>query len=92
MTSGVSPAALALAWMDWTLHLAQSPGKWARLCEKAVRKAGRFGDYAARAAHGDPEPCITPLPQDRRFRDEAWQHWPAPAASTCTRRPSRSSL
>ncbi len=76
MTSGVSPAALALAWMDWTLHLAQSPGKWARLCEKAVRKAGRFGDYAARAAHGDPEPCITPLPQDRRFRDAAWQHWP----------------
>jgi polyhydroxyalkanoate synthase len=76
MTSGVSPAALALAWMDWTLHLAQSPGKWARLCEKAVRKAGRFGDYAARAAHGAPEPCITPLPQDRRFRAAAWQHWP----------------
>ena len=76
MTSGVSPAALALAWMDWTLHLAQSPGKWARLCEKAARKAGRFGDYAARAANGDSGPCITPLPQDRRFRDAAWQRWP----------------
>jgi polyhydroxyalkanoate synthase len=76
MTSGVSPAALTLAWMDWTLHLAQSPGKWARLCEKAVRKAGRFGDYAARAAGGDPEPCITPLPQDRRFRARTWQSWP----------------
>jgi len=76
MTAGVSPAALALAWMDWTLHLAQSPGKWARLCEKAMRKTGRFGDYAARAASGHPAPCITPLPQDRRFRAKAWQEWP----------------
>jgi polyhydroxyalkanoate synthase len=76
MTSGISPAALALAWTDWTLHLAESPGKWARLCEKAWRKAGRFGDYAARAALGQCAPCIAPLPQDRRFSGEAWQHWP----------------
>ena len=76
MTSGVSPAALALAWLDWTLHLAQSPGKWARLTEKAWRKAGRFGEYAARAAAGRAAPCIEPLPQDRRFSGEAWQHWP----------------
>ena len=76
MTSGISPAALALAWTDWTLHLAESPGKWARLCEKALRKAGRFGDYAARAAAGQCAPCIAPLPQDRRFSGEAWQRWP----------------
>ena len=76
MTSGISPAALALAWMDWSLHLAQSPGKWARLCDKALRKAGRFGDYAARAAAGPAEPCIQPLPQDRRFDGAAWQQWP----------------
>jgi len=76
MTSGISPAALALAWTDWTLHLAQSPGKWARLSEKALRKAGRFGDYAARAAGGETQPCIAPLPQDRRFSGEAWQQWP----------------
>jgi polyhydroxyalkanoate synthase subunit PhaC len=76
MTSGISPAALALAWTDWTLHLAQSPGKWARLSEKALRKAGRFGEYAARAAGGDTQPCIAPLPQDRRFSGEAWQQWP----------------
>jgi polyhydroxyalkanoate synthase len=76
MTSGISPAALALAWTDWTLHLAQSPGKWARLSEKALRKAGRFGEYAARAAGGDTQPCIAPLPQDRRFSSEAWQQWP----------------
>jgi len=76
MTFGISPAALALAWMDWSLHLAQSPGKWARLCDKALRKAGRFGDYAARAAAGPAAPCIQPLPQDRRFDGAAWQQWP----------------
>ncbi|WP_296947548.1 alpha/beta hydrolase [uncultured Massilia sp.] len=76
LTSGISPAALTLAWMDWALHLAQSPGKWARLCEKAVRKGGRFGQYATRALAGTPEPCIAPLPQDRRFDDAAWQRWP----------------
>jgi polyhydroxyalkanoate synthase len=76
MTFGISPAALALAWTDWTLHLAMSPGKWARLSEKALRKAGRFGDYAARAAAPNAQPCIAPLPQDRRFSSEAWQQWP----------------
>ena len=76
LTSGVSPAALALAWTDWALHLAQSPGKWGRLCEKAVRKGGHFGSYAAHAASGQPAPCIAPLPQDHRFDGAAWQRWP----------------
>jgi polyhydroxyalkanoate synthase len=76
-TFGVSPAALALAHADWTAHLALSPGKQMQLVEKAARKATRFALYALRAA-ADPEtpPCIAPLPQDRRFRGEAWQGWP----------------
>jgi polyhydroxyalkanoate synthase len=76
LTAGISPAALTLAWTDWTLHLAQSPGKWARLCEKAVRKAGRIGHYAAHALVDNPEPCIAPLPQDHRFSGPGWQSWP----------------
>jgi polyhydroxyalkanoate synthase len=76
LTAGISPPALALAWTDWTLHLAQSPGKWGRLAEKAVRKAGRFGDYAAHALIAPPPPCIEPLPQDHRFDAEAWRRWP----------------
>ncbi|GAB3438686.1 alpha/beta fold hydrolase [Massilia solisilvae] len=76
LTSGISPAAMALAWTDWALHLSQSPGKWARLCEKATTKAGRFGEYAVRAAIGGTEPCIAPLPQDHRFSGPAWQRWP----------------
>jgi len=76
LTAGISPAALALAWTDWALHLALSPGKWGRLLEKAVRKSGRFADYATHAVAGSPAPCIAPLPQDHRFDGEAWQRWP----------------
>jgi polyhydroxyalkanoate synthase subunit PhaC len=76
-TLGISPASLALAGADWALHLAQSPGKWQRLLEKAWRKQVRFAGYAGRATSGAaPEPCIEPLPQDRRFSGAAWQSWP----------------
>jgi polyhydroxyalkanoate synthase len=76
-TFGVSPVAMSMAYYDWLLHLMGSPGKQFELVEKAVRKGMRFTDYAARAlVHGDIPPCIEPLPQDRRFRDEAWQQLP----------------
>ncbi|MGH8807521.1 MAG: PHA/PHB synthase family protein [Noviherbaspirillum sp.] len=77
LTGSVSPASLALAYADWALHLAESPGKWQRLQEKAVRKTARLAVYAARAYSDEKvEPCIEPLPQDRRFRSESWQRWP----------------
>jgi polyhydroxyalkanoate synthase len=76
-TASVSPTALTLAWLDWLMHLANAPGKQGELVQKAVRKAVRLGIHAAR--HGlDPDAtcCIEPLPQDRRFQDEAWRHYP----------------
>ena len=76
-TLGVSPSALALAYTDWASHLALAPGKQQQLAVKAWRKAIRLGLYAMRSG-SDPatEPCIQPLPQDRRFRGAAWQRWP----------------
>ena len=76
-TLGLSPAALALAYADWAVHLASSPGKQAHLVEKALRKAVRLGLYALRCAT-EPNtcPCIEPLPQDRRFHGAQWQRWP----------------
>jgi polyhydroxyalkanoate synthase subunit PhaC len=76
-TAGISPAALALAYADWALHLAQSPEKWQRLAVKSIRQAIRFHRYAA-CSLVDPktEPCIVPLPQDRRFSSAAWNRWP----------------
>ncbi|MFM9844424.1 MAG: PHA/PHB synthase family protein [Dongiaceae bacterium] len=77
MTSGISPAAVALAFMDWGLHLAGAPGKQVELVQKALRKGARFGLYAAHAAANPDCPCcIEPLAQDKRFRDPAWQQPP----------------
>ena len=75
-TGGLSPAALAGAYWDWAVHLAASPGKQMQLADKAWRKALRFWRYAACAALPGAEPCVEPLPQDKRFSGEAWRQWP----------------
>jgi polyhydroxyalkanoate synthase subunit PhaC len=77
-TAGVSPAALAEAYLDWATHLAYAPGKRIQLVDKAMRKAMRFGNYAQKytLSGGKTENCIDPLPQDHRFTDEAWQKFP----------------
>ncbi|WP_193187526.1 PHA/PHB synthase family protein [Nisaea sediminum] len=77
MTGGLSPASFAAAWGDWAMHLAISPGKQSELVQKGVRKAVRIWLHALDCACGRGDgPCIEPLPQDRRFSDEAWQKWP----------------
>jgi len=76
-TLGLSPAALAAAYMDWAVHLASSPGKRMILADKAARKWLRLANWTAHCAGaGGSAPCIVPLPQDRRFRDPAWNTWP----------------
>lgn len=77
-TADLSPAALALAYFDWAAHIAAAPGKRFGLADKAVRKSMRWLDYVRRCGleGGAAAPCIEPLPQDRRFSGEPWQHWP----------------
>jgi polyhydroxyalkanoate synthase subunit PhaC len=76
-TAGLSPPALALAWADWWLHLANAPGKQAGLVEKAAHKAVRFWLYAMRGAgSAEAQPCIEPLPQDHRFAAPEWRQPP----------------
>ncbi len=77
-TAGLSPSALAGAWADWAVHLMTSPGKQVQLAEKAVKKAQRLAQYAARCRPGKRQVplCIEPLAHDRRFRGKAWQQWP----------------
>ena len=78
-TAGLSPAALAEAYLDWATHLAFAPGKRLQLADKAARKAMRFNSYALRCLLKGGTmhtPCIEPLPQDQRFADPAWQQWP----------------
>jgi polyhydroxyalkanoate synthase subunit PhaC len=76
-TLGISPVALWLAYADWAMHLATSPGKRQQLTEKALRKAVRLLIAAPRQLAGAPSsPCIEPLPQDHRFEGAAWQRPP----------------
>ncbi|SHF67362.1 polyhydroxyalkanoate synthase [Modicisalibacter ilicicola DSM 19980] len=77
LSGGLSPSAVQQAWWDWAQHLATSLDTQARLAKKATRQWERFRAYSERACH-DPgcERCIEPLPQDKRFRGDAWQRWP----------------
>jgi polyhydroxyalkanoate synthase len=79
VTLGLSPMGLAQAYFDWLIHLSLSPGKQLQLWHKGVRKSARLAAHLARCATqgGVGEaPCITPLPQDKRFNSPDWQHWP----------------
>jgi polyhydroxyalkanoate synthase len=78
LNRGLSPAALATAYFDWAAHLAISPGKQAHLVSKAASKWARMAGYTLKTATqwDGCEPCIEPLPQDKRFADAAWQLWP----------------
>ncbi len=75
LTQGIAPASIAGAYLDWATHLAGSPAKWQELAVKAQRKFSRFALYAMQPP-GSSEPCIAPLPQDRRFEHRDWQAWP----------------
>ena len=77
VTGGLSPTALALAGIDWWMHLAASPGKQVALAERAARQTSRlWTQLATTAVSPDAEPCIEPLPGDNRFRDDAWRQPP----------------
>ena len=77
LTMGLSPSALLLAYHDWLLHLLSSPAKQGELLQKYVRKMTRLCLYAANYAYDkNIEPCIEPLPHDKRFSAPQWQTWP----------------
>ncbi|MEO1964859.1 alpha/beta fold hydrolase [Hyphomonas sp.] len=76
-TSGLSPASLALAYMDWLLHLQAAPGKQLEMAQKTYRKASRLSAYMLSAAgQEEADCCIEALPGDNRFRDPAWRKQP----------------
>jgi polyhydroxyalkanoate synthase len=75
-TQGLSPASLGAAAADWLVHLAGSPAKQLELATKAQRKMLRLARFAAAPDGAEHDPCIVPLPQDRRFAAPEWQRWP----------------
>jgi polyhydroxyalkanoate synthase len=77
MTSGLSPASLVLAYLDWAVHLGNSAGKITEMSQNAMAKSQRFSMWAARAI-SDPNtaPFIEPLSQDTRFAADSWKTFP----------------
>lgn len=79
-SSGISPISLALAWTDWALHLAASPGSQARIWTSAVTQGMRWSQDAAQAWAGKtpdaPLPLNDALNRDSRFGHSAWHQWP----------------
>ncbi|MBL8551363.1 MAG: alpha/beta fold hydrolase [Hyphomonadaceae bacterium] len=77
LTLGLSPRALMSAYSDWAAGLLFSPGKQAQLVHKAERKWSRFASFVQhRLSEPSDSACIEPLPQDKRFADEAWRQAP----------------
>jgi polyhydroxyalkanoate synthase len=90
-TGGLSPASALLAWTDWYLHMACSPGKWMTLAGQAWRDAlaaagsctlaghrGNVADADGQVASNGPgaSGCTARLAPDPRFIDPAWDRWP----------------
>ncbi|MFG1294412.1 alpha/beta fold hydrolase [Xanthobacter sp. V13C-7B] len=77
ITSGFSPTALTVAFLDWWMHLSAAPGKRSELAVKAGRKMARFAtSMLAAGLDRGTEPAIAPLPGDERFRAPEWQSFP----------------
>jgi len=78
LSGGLSPLALAGAYMDWATHLALAPGKQADIAEKAGENAGRLmAAAAADALHpGEEAAAFAPSSQDHRFRAAGWRAFP----------------
>lgn len=77
-TGGISPISLMQAWQDWAVHLAVSPGKQLAIQMKGYEKLARLSTHLAECAirGADARPCISPLPQDKRFLHPGWRQPP----------------
>jgi polyhydroxyalkanoate synthase len=76
-TFGLSPAAMAGAWMDWAAHLAYAPGRRLHLADRAMHNWLELLAYAAGKSVGaELPPVFPPKPGDRRFAHEGWRSLP----------------
>ncbi|MFM0500179.1 PHA/PHB synthase family protein [Paraburkholderia caffeinilytica] len=77
LSAGLSPAALALAWSDWLIHLAAAPGKQLELASLGIQDVRRIAGYLFHASRGDyATPLAEPSAADERFRADVWQTEP----------------
>jgi poly[(R)-3-hydroxyalkanoate] polymerase subunit PhaC len=75
LTSGISPVALSLAYIDWTMHLAAAPERQLEIFQDGCRNATQLLESAVHwfAPGNAPWSLIKPPPHDRRFDDPTWE-------------------
>ncbi len=81
ITNGVSPIAMSLAFQDWLMHLAVSPGKQSDLLSLLTKQATDWAPVWAKAATPSV-PATASVVLDARFADAGWSSWPFNAFST----------
>ncbi len=78
--SSLSLLSAWLAFLDWSAHLAVSPGKRLALMQLAGEQTSSLAGHvfcAALAASSRQTPdCCAPRATDRRFSAEEWHRWP----------------
>lgn len=74
ITRGISPIGLSLAFQDWIMHLAASPGRQSELISLLNRYAIEWGTVLAQAALDTYHP--DDVAGDARFADSGWSNWP----------------
>ena len=74
-TMGLSPISLALACMDWAMHLAVSPGKQLQLAQRAAQLAMDEMQRSLHSAESSSQ-ANARAADDARFADPAWSQWP----------------
>ena len=76
-TQGVSPTSLASTMLNWSTHLARSPGKQLQLGLSAAFGAVGLAAYAAQAMTGNTKAIpLRQNPSDHRFDAPEWQAYP----------------
>jgi len=76
VTSGISPVAFSLAYLDWLAHLAGLPGRQTELAARAWRDGVGLAACAATAGPAAAPGGDEPHAEDPRFATPGWRQWP----------------
>ena len=74
ITEGISPIGLSLAFQDWLMHLAASPGRQSELISLLNRCSIEWAPVSAQAVAAKYHP--SEVAGDARFADQGWANWP----------------
>jgi polyhydroxyalkanoate synthase len=78
ISSGISPAAVTLAFFDWYFHVLIHPAKQMELIDLFTDNFWHLTRQYIGHISGDPtgEFCVMTSPQDKRFVAPSWQQFP----------------